>query len=168
VEALSVTPYARRALDRGTAALLVASVRHADDAYSRNSGAGVVDLDGPILAEITDDLLNRARRAGGERARDYLAERLARLRDEWAARRGGEYPLGYTARKEAQRIFVPLLDAADTGRWGDLTVARSMRETENEINLLVPGGDLAESPIGAPEWSFTAPADGDGGHDANR
>src|SRR5207245_5365527 len=42
VEALSVTPYARRALDRGTAALVVAAVRHADDRYSVHPGAGVV------------------------------------------------------------------------------------------------------------------------------
>src|SRR5205814_5963384 len=74
VEALSVTPYARRALDRGTAALLVAAVRHADHGNSVNSGAGAVDLDGPLVSQITERLLRRAETAGGERAREYLAE----------------------------------------------------------------------------------------------
>ncbi len=159
VEALSVTPYARRSLDRGTAALLVAAVRHADDAYSVNAGASAVDLDGPLVREITARLLRRAELAGAERARDYLAERLATLRDEWVARRGGEYPLGYTVGREAQRTLVALLDAAGDGPWGELTVSRSMRETENEINLLVSGGDLSESLVGAPPWTF-APRDG--------
>jgi uncharacterized protein YbaR (Trm112 family) len=156
VEALSVTPYARRSLDRGTAALLVAAVRQAGDRYSVNSGAGVVDLDGPPVALIVQRLLRRTEAAGGERARDYLAERLAALRDEWMARRAGDYPLGYTGGREAQRTLVALLDGAGDGPWGELTVARSMRETENEINLLVPGTDFAESPVGAPSWSFTA------------
>jgi hypothetical protein len=43
-------------------------------------------------------------------------------------------------------------------RWTDLTVAMSMRETENEINLLVPGGGEIFNPVyGAPPWSFAAP-----------
>ena len=46
VEALSVTPYTRRALDRGTAATFVAAVRNATEAYSRDADAQDVDLDG--------------------------------------------------------------------------------------------------------------------------
>ena len=113
-------------------------------------------------------LLARAELAGGERARDYLAERLGRLRDGWAARQGGEYPLGYQARRDQQQTYVGLLDPAGIGPWGDLTVARSMRETENEINLLVPGGDLTDMAVGAPPWTFgsTDPAaQGAGGSD---
>jgi hypothetical protein len=37
-----------------------------------------------------------------------------------------------------------------------------MRETENEINLLVPGGEELYAPTyGAPEWTFAPPNDGD-------
>ena len=39
VEALSVTPYTRRALDRGTAATFVAAVRNAIEPYSRDADA---------------------------------------------------------------------------------------------------------------------------------
>ena len=36
-----------------------------------------------------------------------------------------------------------------------------MRKTENEINLLVPGGEeLYASTYGAPEWTFAPPEDG--------
>ncbi|HWH00389.1 MAG TPA: DISARM system helicase DrmA, partial [Pilimelia sp.] len=157
VEALSVTPYARRSLDRGTAATVVAAVRHAADDYSVNTAAARVDLDGGLVPQVTARLLARAERAGGERARDYLAERLGRLRDGWVQRQQGEYPLAYQAGREQQRVYVGLLDPAGFGGWGDLTVARSMRETENEINLLVPGGDLTEIQVAAPPWSFTPP-----------
>jgi hypothetical protein len=162
VEALSVTPYARRSLDRGTAATVIAALRHADDAYSVNVGAGQVAFTAPVVEEVLERLLRRAEAAGeGERARDYLSDRLGRLRDAWAARKGGEYPLAYQTRRENQQNYVNLLDPAGLGPWGDLTVPRSMRETENEINLLVPGSDLTDMPVGAPPWNFSLPSTDD-------
>ncbi|WP_344171727.1 DISARM system helicase DrmA [Pilimelia columellifera] len=166
VEALSVTPYARRSLDRGTAATVVTALRHAADDLTANPGAGRVDLDGELAAQITGRLLDRAERAGGPPAREYLAERLGRLRDAWTQRQGGEYPLGYELRRDPEQTYVGLLDLAGQGPWGDLTVARSMRETETEVNLLVSGGDLVDRPVGAPPWQFQAaaqPADTDDG-----
>ena len=38
----------------------------------------------------------------------------------------------------------------------------SMRETENEINLLVPGAGLFEPVLGQPAWSFGARPDDSG------
>jgi hypothetical protein len=157
VEALSVTPYARRALDRGTAATAVAALRHAAEEHSPNGGAGRVALTGPVAREVTERLLARAGAAGGERGREYLAERLAVLRDAWASRQQGDYALGYTARRDPQQTYVALLDAAGDGPWHVLTLPRSMRETENEVNLLVSGGDLTESLVEAPAWGFTRP-----------
>ena len=52
----------------------------------------------------------------------------------------------------------------------------SMRETENEINLLIPGGSLFDPVYGQPAWSFAArdeesraddPDDGDDVPDAD-
>ena len=53
VEALSVTPYTRRALDRGTAATFVAAVRNAIEPYSRDADAQDVDLDGEVVGQVT-------------------------------------------------------------------------------------------------------------------
>ena len=80
VEALSVTPYTRRALDRGTAATFVAAVRNATESYSRDGDAQDVDLDGPLVQSVTARLLSRAEAASDQRGRDYLAERIATLR----------------------------------------------------------------------------------------
>ena len=69
VEALSVTPYTRRALDRGTAATFIAAVRNVTEQYSRDADAQDVDLEGEIVEEVTARLLSRAERAAGRRGR---------------------------------------------------------------------------------------------------
>jgi hypothetical protein len=162
VEALSVTPYARRALDRGTAATFVAAVRNRDEAYSRDADAQDVPLDGPVVAGVTGRMLDRAARAGGPRGREYLAERIAALRDRWelAKTGAGSARLGYRDRR-GNRPLRGLLDAATGAGWHELTVLMSMRETENEINLLVPGTGLRAPVLGQPAWSFAAPAAGE-------
>lgn len=158
VEALSVTPYTRRALDRTTAATFIAAVRNAVEAHSRNRDAHDVDLDGPIVGRITERMLDRAETVYDQRGRDYLAERIANLIDAWKTSRTSGTRLGYEKQKAAQSNLAPLLHASGEGSWQTTTVARSMRETENEINLLVPAGDEFYAPTyGAPEWTFTSP-----------
>ena len=163
VEALSVTPYTRRSLDRGTAAAFVAAVRNSDDAYSRDEDAQDVPLDGPLVQRVIDGFLDRAARAGGQRGRDYLAERIAALRDRWelAKTGSGSARLGYRNRS-GNRPLRGLLDVAGGQAWTELTVPMSMRETENDINLLVPGAGLFESVLGQPMWSFGARPDDSG------
>ncbi|MGV9595130.1 DISARM system helicase DrmA [Streptosporangium sandarakinum] len=164
VEALSVTPYTRRALDRGTAAMFVAAVRHAEESHSRNRDAEDVPLSGEVVGRITRRLLARAEAAGDTRARDYLEERIKVVTDTWEQRKQSAARLGYEQRRSTkQEIVTGLLNRAGEGRWDALTVGSSMRETENEINLLLPGnGDVFASPYGAPAWTFQTP-DGDAG-----
>jgi hypothetical protein len=159
VEALSVTPYTRRALDRGTAATFVAAVRNTEDAYSHDADAQDVPLDGPIVRDVTERFLDRAGRAGGQRGREYLGERIGALRDRWELAKTGSARLGYRDRP-GNHPLRGLLQAASGGGWTDLTVPMSMRETENEINLLVPGTGLFEPVLGQPVWSFAAHLDG--------
>ncbi|PBC94756.1 helicase-like protein [Streptomyces sp. Ag82_O1-15] len=157
VEALSVTPFTRRALDRGVAATYVAALRQASYNTSRNLDAHDVDLDGPLAQEVERRLLERAERVGGERPRQYLSERLDRLKDEWRRKRDeNSSALGYRKEKRKTTIVSGLLRRADGTRWTELTVGMSMRETENEINLLLPGGGafLEESSGGGPDWNF--------------
>ncbi|MET7373443.1 DISARM system helicase DrmA [Micromonospora arida] len=160
VEALSVTPYTRRALDRGTTATLVAVVRNAEEAFSRNTDAHDVPLDGPEVQRVVERLLARAEAIGGDRAREYLSERIERVRDLWNERKTGSTRLGYADGTFKQQKLGGLLEKAAGGRWTDLTVGQSMRETENEINLVLPAGDRIFDPLyGAPEWSFGPPGD---------
>ncbi|GAB3214047.1 DISARM system helicase DrmA [Marinactinospora endophytica] len=163
VEALSVTPFTRRALDRGTTGTFIAAVRHLAEEHSRNGDAHDVDLDGERVRRATERMLARAERIAGERGRGYLEERVKRLKDLWKQERNASTRLGYeTGAGRGQRLR-GLLSKAGEGRWGDTTVGMSMRETENEINLLLPGGGEIFNPVyDAPVWSF-APGEGDDG-----
>ncbi|PNG22728.1 helicase [Streptomyces cahuitamycinicus] len=159
VEALSVTPYTRRALDRGVAATYVAALRHAAYDFSRNLDAHHLDLDGPLAQEVERRLLERAERVGGDLPRQYLSERLDRLKDEWRRKRDeSSSALAYRKEKHKTTVVNGLLRRADGSRWTELTVGMSMRETENEINLLLPGGGaFLEEPSGdGPDWTFGA------------
>ncbi|MBN1170619.1 MAG: DISARM system helicase DrmA [Micromonosporaceae bacterium] len=160
VEALSVTPYSRRSLDRGTAATFVAAVRNVTERYSVNANAFEVDLAGATVTALRQRMLARAARAGGRRNSDYLAERINTLCDRWAERKRGSARLGYADAKSGGTRIVGLLEPAGNGGWTDLTVGRSMRETENEINLLLPGSGLFDTVYDAPDWSFGTPAAG--------
>ncbi len=155
VEALSVTPYTRRAIDRGTAATFVAAVRNARDDYSRNSDAHDVPLDAPVVRRVIERLLARAETVAGERGRNYLHERIKVIVDQWKLRTTGQVPLGYRKGSVKGQKFLGLLERAGEAKWGDLTVGQSMRETESEINLLVPGGgNVYQALYGAPAWKF--------------
>ncbi|MFR9757455.1 DISARM system helicase DrmA [Streptomyces sp. TR06-5] len=161
VEALSVTPFTRRALDRGTAATYIAALRHAASEHSRNLDAHDLDLDSELVASVERRLLDRAESVGRQRAREYLQERIDRLKDTWRERRDkSNAVVGYRRERRKDVVVDGLLHRADGTAWSELTVPMSMRETENEINLLLPGGGafLGEPSGGGPPWSFAAPS----------
>ncbi|AXG81291.1 DISARM system helicase DrmA [Streptomyces paludis] len=163
VEALSVTPFTRRALDRGTAPTYIAALRQATYEHSRNTDAQHIDLDGEIAGEVERRLLERAERVGGSRAREYLQDRIGTLKDKWADRRETGGVLGFRREKKKDTLVTPLLHKADGSRWDELTVPMSMRETENELNLLIQGGGafMDQPSSSGPGWRFS-PAGGDG------
>jgi Helicase conserved C-terminal domain len=165
VEALSVTPYTRRALDRGTAATVVAAIRNSEVAYSRNVDAHDVPLDGDVVAGIVARMLARAEAVDGERGKEYFGQRIDRLRDHWRQETTGSSRLGYETETGKVQV-VGLLEPAGAGPWNTTTVGRSMRETENEINLLLSGGGEIFTPVyDPPPWSFVPRDDS---QDANR
>ncbi|MDS1271833.1 DISARM system helicase DrmA [Lipingzhangella sp. LS1_29] len=157
VEALSITPYTRRALDRGAAATFVAALRHRREEFSRNADAHHVPLDGEVVTEVRTRMLDRAGVVGGQRAREYLDQRLADVLDRWRqAQTLGSSALGYQSGSHNKQQLRGLLTDTHSMEPTELTVARSMRETENEINLLVPATNLF-TPQREEPWSYAAP-----------
>ncbi|HLU45810.1 MAG TPA: DISARM system helicase DrmA [Natronosporangium sp.] len=155
VEALSVTPYTRRALDRGTAATFVAAVRQREERFSRNVDAHDVPLDDPVVVRVMQRFLDRAEAVGATVARGYLEERLKVLKDRWEQEKTGEARIGYTDGTFRKQRLRGLLKRAGGQPWSELTVGQSMRETENDINLLLPGGGEIFTPLySPPEWEF--------------
>ncbi|WP_166679984.1 DISARM system helicase DrmA [Kribbella pratensis] len=162
VEALSVTPYTRRSLDRGAAATFVTAVRHASTAYSRDVDAHDVPLDAPLVQEIVERLARRAEHVDGPRGRRHFEEKVRAIVDRWQDKKSRPARLAYEASRRDKEQLQPLLERAGSNKWDVLTVGLSMRETEPDVNLLVPGGDQLFAPLfNAPAWSFRA-QDSDG------
>jgi hypothetical protein len=158
VEALSVTPYTRRSLDRGAAATFVTAVRHATTTYSRDIDAHDVPLDAPLVQEIVDRFTRRAEHVDGPRGRRHLEEKVRAIIDRWQDKKSRPARLAYEASRRDKEQLQPLLDRAGSNKWDVLTVGLSMRETEPDVNLLVPGGEQLFSPLfNAPGWSFRPP-----------
>jgi hypothetical protein len=156
VEALSVTPFARRALDREFAGAFVAAVRNLEERYSHNRDAQDVSFG--------EDPVTRVRRRFRERASyvtgsaydggGYLDEKAKALLDLWASHLNPDFRLGYEAAKSQTENIAGLLKKP-AGEWTALTVSQSMRETENEINLLLPRQTLVDvSAAEGPRWRF--------------
>lgn len=161
VEALSVTPYTRRAIDRGAAATFVAAVRNVDHDYSRNVDAHDVPLQGSQVEALLRRMLLRALAVRGEQGRSYFEEHLRMILDRWVQGTTAGTRLGYEE-SAGQQPTRGLLTRAGRPRPHSLSVGMSMRETEEEINLLVPGaGRIYDPTYGAPSWTFGSSGEAD-------
>ena len=157
VEALSVTPFADRAIDRGLTGVLVALVRELNSAYNGNLRAQDFERNSQLADHIVRFLSRRAGivdRSTKRRVEDELEFRL----DMWSkARFQPGRRLAYDRPRNTDDV-AGLLRRPDEGFWQQMTCPTSLREVEPGIQLqLVPGADL----IGA-DPPFRAPAGDDG------
>lgn len=150
VEALSVTPFADRAVDRGLTGVLAALVRGLKQEYNANRGAQFFDIRGELADHVVRYLQRRAeditrdRHVGRE-----LDSRLKVRLDYWERRRKAPGAvLGYRAARR-QGDVTPLLKEPDGARWQLMTCPTSLREVEPPIRLMFVGDigqDLTSEP----------------------
>lgn len=139
VEALSVTPFARRAVDRGLAAVLTSLVRLPSATYNDNAMAGQVDRTSPLVQAALAGIAHRATEVTqsnqeGQRVQSQLQQKM----DVWvreAAPKPGGARLGY--RKSQDGLTLPLLKNAGIGDWEPFTCLGSLRDVEPSVNLLL-------------------------------
>jgi hypothetical protein len=141
VEALSVTPFAPRALDRGLSAVLVSLVRHLQLPWNANRAAQDVKVLDPVFAELVEALVERAGSIAadsdaGARVRQGIQTRLDVWRGE--QQRGGA-PLAY--RDVSDKSAIPLLVQPTPHGWTTFTCPTSMREVEANVNLILEQRD---------------------------
>ncbi|WP_208449846.1 DISARM system helicase DrmA [Burkholderia ambifaria] len=137
VEALSVTPFSARALDRGLTGVMVGLMRLLDDHLNANLKAGeVLDTD-PTWAQVFDLLSKRGENAThdsvvGARIRDMLDRR----RDEWLKRvhNQKDHKLAY---KSEGGATVGLLEQAGDNDWAMFTCLNSLRDVEGAVDLVL-------------------------------
>jgi hypothetical protein len=153
VEALSVTPFSARALDRGLSAVMVSFVRLLGEAFNANETAGQLERQHRFPQTAVGDIARRAslvlssQQAGGQ-VRGLLEERL----DEWLAQAEVELSgavLGYRVpwRGAGGRI-VNLLKRPTEDDWETFTCLNSLRDVEPDVRLILRDGGM-DGPRGA-------------------
>jgi hypothetical protein len=152
VEALSVTPFAPRALDRGLTGVLASLLRLGDPAYNDNPGAGRVDPADALAVAARAAIRDRAGGQIGPGAAGALDERIATLLDAWRAEaQVGQRTLVYQRRGKSD-ADVSLLQEPGIEGWSRWTVPTSMRNVETAVPLalrprgVAPAGEDWEAP----------------------
>ena len=137
VEAISVTPFAARALDRGLSALLVTLVRLAGQIYNGNDEASNVDRQHEYVERAIEVIVERIKRIEGsdslgEDVRAGLKQRL----DEWMTmRQRYAGSLGYRQKRDG--VTAGLLRSAEAGNWETFTCLNSLRDVEPSSSLIL-------------------------------
>ncbi|MGP8281393.1 MAG: DISARM system helicase DrmA [Desulfomonilaceae bacterium] len=140
VEALSVTPFSARALDRGLSAVLVALTRLSSQEFNHNHKATVFNKDSDFVKRIESLIIARAKRVNGiGEIADQTAFLLKQRVDFWTkeiikSKETGA-PLQY--HKEKPATGAPLLSSAEDGAWGLFTCLNSLRDVESPVQLIL-------------------------------
>ena len=166
VEALSVTPFAARALDRGLTALLVSLVRQRDVRWNAEASAQKVQRNDGLVQEATEAIIARAEGVAGMSPDDLdqLRRTLAARLDEWAAQQQVEgRHLAYRDRDDG--VTVGLLRGTQAGRWTTWTVLTSLRDVEPPVNLVLQ--DDASTDQREPSFEFASTAETEAGEAAD-
>ena len=151
VEALSVTPFAPGALERGLTALLVALIRLQGNEFNDNHGACRIDRHHPYVKEAIDIIVHRAHAVGnGKAVAEHIRAVLNERIDEWLAkaqRTAGGGTLGYDKR---DGLTVSLLSRPGTEPWDRFTCLNSLRDVEPTVGLILQDGGLDEVSVATP------------------
>ncbi len=153
VEALSVTPFAPRAVDRGLTGVMASLLRLQGLDLNANEGAGRLTSSGDIKAKAVIAFLTaRAWNVSEAVAAKDRTEQLAKDRiDRWVyeAQKGGR-TLGYKGKRDGSTVG--LLKSPGPQPWETFTTPTSMREVEPNVSLILGGLEGVD----APKWEAAA------------
>jgi hypothetical protein len=136
VEALSVTPFAPRSLDRGLSAVLASLVRQQNDAANANAAPQMLDPQDAVEPFI-DLIRARAEDLTSDAGVGLAIAQDIKIRaDAWLHQKGqGGEVLGYRQKQDGKTVG--LLHQPSEGTWGLWTCPTSLREVEPGVNLLL-------------------------------
>jgi hypothetical protein len=135
VEALSVTPFAPRALDRGLAALLTSIVRLSGGEFNKNDAAGLVTDDAATFAQAIDAIVRRAENVATLEAVERVRDDLTKLKAYWVQHAEQQASLGYKKQNDSKTLG--LLKEPRRGKWEPFTCLNSLRNVEPTVHLLL-------------------------------
>lgn len=147
VEALSVTPFSPRALDRGLTGVFVSTVRLEGEAFNANEDAGKLDRQHPFVDTAREAITRRASLVtGSQQVDDQVRQLIAKRLDQWLAQaeveRSGAI-LGYQVqRKGGGGRVVSLLKKPTDEDWDTFTCLNSLRDVEPSVPLVLRDGGM--------------------------
>ncbi len=152
VEALSVTPFSPRALDRGLSGVMVALARIGTAAYNPNLGAGQLSRTDQGVADALDSLVRRAEAIDGPKRAEFLRDAINERLDHWHARIAATVSakLGY---QRSGGDTVGLLRSPGDGDWSLFACLNALRDVEPTVNLILEDAGLDES---GHRWQYDA------------
>ncbi|MGF7181462.1 DISARM system helicase DrmA [Tunturiibacter psychrotolerans] len=137
VEALSVTPFSARALDRGLTGVMVALMRLSEERLNGNLKAGQLQDNDSLMSSVFAQLEKRAENAAHDRTvGQRMHNMLDRRRDEWLNRvhNQTDHRLGYQPEGGST---VGLLEHAAPRGWEMFTCLDSLRDVEGTVDLVL-------------------------------
>ncbi len=154
VEALSITPFATRALDRALAGLLIALVRLSGTRWNANGAAAEVTPTAEEVQRALAALSDRARQVSSTNdVGDLVEEWVKPLLDHWQheqRQREGGAVLGYRVKRDGRTVG--LLQRAGEGKWDKFTALNSLREVERTSPLALQ----RDVPLDGNDYQWTA------------
>ena len=150
VEALSVTPFSPRALDRGLSAVLGALVRLPGSDYNANQRAGQLDRSHPYVEAALGEIRRRGRLVrGSQEVEEDLSQWLEYRLDTWLAiarnTASGGGILGYKNVRDGRTLG--LLKQPTEEDWDTFTCLNSLRDVEPGVALILQDHGMASEPL---------------------
>jgi hypothetical protein len=139
VEALSLTPFSPRALDRGLSALLVSLARQHWLNWNANDRAQFVNVKDNVLASNLEEIAIRASEVADAAVGNFVEALTKGRLDDWASRQAK--PAVRLSYDEGGNVSVPLLQRPSLGVWTTWTCPMSLREVEMSVNLIIDPRD---------------------------
>jgi hypothetical protein len=142
VEAISVTPFSSRALDRGLRGVFAAMNRLFGDQMAEEPEAQNFDPTSAATADIVEDIRQRAALLVGKDNAELVRARLLSHRDDWAHLTDGllRYSWLDDSRRPPNNARV-LLQTAGTQNEGEWLTPGSLREVEPTAAFFLDEGD---------------------------
>jgi ribosomal protein L24E len=142
VEALSVTPFSPRALDRGLTGVLVSYIRLLGEKFNANEGAGKLERQHAFVDIALDAIARRGELiSGSSQLHDHMRKLIEGRLDEWLAKievQDSGAILGYqTPTRGKSGRTVALLKKPTEEDWDTFTCLNSLRDVEPNVPLIL-------------------------------
>jgi hypothetical protein len=148
VEALSVTPFAKRALDRGLTGVLASYMRLQGEDFNGNDKAGQVKQPHPAITNALNIISQRAALVEGESsAGDFVRDLLEYRLDLWEKETQREQKgavLTYQDKRDGRSVG--LLKKPEEEDWNTFTCLNSLRDVEPGVGLILKDHSMDQEP----------------------